>query len=323
MPDRFAGPRLGIDLGGTTMKVVITGPDDRVLAVKEGLTGDHRQVEAVLARLLAQVEKALVSAGLGKQDLVAAGIGLPGEIELAQGLFRSSPIFPSWNNVPVKEILSGRLGLPVAIENDANATLIGEFNFGAARGADPVALLTVGTGIGGAVLNAGQLVQGAHGSAGELGHLCVDPQGPQCWCGARGCLGLLASTSALLENYRQKAVASAAQEIDGRLFARQYRAGEPAAEQALAQMAMYLARGIMDMACVLAPQKVILCGGIMSELARPLIERIRQSFAGRHYPKGVAELDITAAELGAIAGALGASLLIPENAESAAADDLP
>lgn len=307
---RPQSPRLGIDLGGTSITAVVVDGDGQVCAVATGDTGDHAEVGPVLDRVAAAARAALAEARLSTYDLLGLGVGLPGEVEPALGVFRASPILPTWVDVPVAALLAERLGREVGVENDANATLLGEWRWGAGRGADPVLLLTLGTGIGGAVLVDGRIVRGHRGSAGEVGHLSVDFEGPVCWCGQRGCLGLLASATALLRYYREEAEAPP-DALDGRVVAAALAAGEPAAAAAVDRLAHWLARGVAGAAVVLAPERVVLFGGILGGVGEPLIDGLRHRLSERPYPAVVASLDVVPAALGPHAGAIGAALLPP------------
>ena len=313
-PALSGGPRLGIDLGGTTITAVVTGRGAEVRAVAEGETGDHSDPGVVLDRVSGLARSALAQAGVRADELVAAGVGLPGEVEVEAGAFRSSPIMPTWHNVPVASGLKERLGVMFGVENDANATLLGEWAFGAGQGADPVLLLTLGTGIGGAVLVNGKIVRGFRGSAGEVGHLSVDPEGPVCWCGGRGCLGLLGSATALVRRYREAADLGDAAAVDGRTVARALAQGDPAAVAAVDELAHWLARGVADAACVLGPERVVLFGGILAGVGDALLAGIRARLAVRPYPAVISSLQVVSATLGPRAGAIGASLLSPVGA---------
>ena len=309
------GARLGVDLGGTSFLAVVLGPDGAVRAEVQGATLDHHAPDEVLDRVAAAALDALTDAGVTVQELVAVGIGLPGEVNIEAGTFRCSPIFPTWVDVPVAEALSARLGLSpgagpqVRVENDANATLLGELALGAGRGADPVVLLTLGTGVGGAIAVGGRLVRGSQGSAGELGHLPVDAAGPPCGCGGVGCLGVMASAPALARIYRAHAGLDEGAWVDGSTVAAAWRAGEAAAEAAIEAVASALARGLASAAVVLAPERAILFGGLMAGLGEPLIKALRRQLSRVPYPAAVAALDVVPAALGARAGAIGASLL--------------
>lgn len=303
------GPRLGIDLGGTGIKVVVTGDDASILAATEGVTGDHTEVAPVLAHVGELALRALRQAGVSVDELRSAGIGLPGEVDTDTGLLRSSAILPSWRAVPVGRLIGDRLGIALRSENDAKATLLAEHAFGAARGVRSALLLTVGTGVGGAVMVDGKLVRGHRGCAGEVGHVSVEPGGPLCWCGQCGCLGTMASATALVAYYREGSVRTCPDDADGRFVAQRYELGDPAAVRAVGRVARYLASGISAAACVVAPERVILFGGILGSLGTPLLDAVRKRLAERTYPSAVHCLELASAQLGPYAGAIGASLL--------------
>lgn len=300
----MSGLRLGVDLGGTSILAVVLGPDRSVLSRAYGLTEDHAEVEPVLQRLEIVTRAALAKAGARPDAIEAAGMGVPGEVEGDR--LRATPILPTWRDVPVGTLLARRLGIQrVDIENDANAALIGECALGAARGADQALLLTLGTGIGGALAVGGRLLRGFQGSAGEVGHLSVDPAGPPCWCGNRGCLGQLASATALTRAWRE----ATGRDEDGRAIASALEAGDARAAAVVDELAGWLARGIAGAAVVVAPEVVVLTGGIVDGLAEPLLAGVRSRLAARPYPAVLASLRVESAALGPWAGAVGAALL--------------
>lgn len=298
----------GVDFGGTSLVSVILDADGAVRGRSESATGDHSRVEPIIERIAHGVEAALENASLPLEALETLGVGAPGEVEPDRGIFRASPILPTWREVPLRRLLSRRLGVAVALENDANVALLGELELGAARGADPVVLLTLGTGIGGALAVGGRLVRGLAGSAGEFGHLSLDPKGPRCWCGGAGCLGLLASTTALCADYARSIEPRAPVPVDGREVVRAYRGGSFEAAAAFDRMGAHLARGIAQISCTLAPEKVVLAGGIM-EADDVILDRTRAHLSGRDYPASVARVEVCAGALGSPAGAVGAALL--------------
>ncbi len=301
--------RLGIDLGGTnTNLVLLSGSDNRLLDTRNAPTGDHSDPGSLLDRVAELARELLDEHGIRPAELRSAGIGAPGEVEPETGIFRSSPIFPTWRAVRIVDEFEARLGLRMILDNDANAAAWGEARIGAGRGFDPLLVLTLGTGIGGAVIVGGELLRGHLGSAGEVGHISIDPEGPHCWCGGRGCLGLVASTSALLARYRREAGLPEGEQVDGVRFARALSAGEPAARVSLDVMAKALARGIADAVCVLAPRRVVLTGGIVA-LGDALLIPIRNHRTERPYPAAISACEVVAAALGQNAGAIGAALL--------------
>ena len=306
----FAGHRLGVDIGGTTMSAAVVDGKGKVCGYSERLTGDHN-IPDVLQNVEIVVHNALRCAGISLEGIHSAGIGLPGEVDLKKGELRSSPILSNWQHVPVVSQLKDRLGIVFSIDNDANAALIGESYFGAARDVDAVLMMTIGTGIGGALMINGNIWRGKNGSAGEIGHLCVDEGGPECWCGQRGCLGVVASTTALINYFEQRYTGTLPSSIDGKYIADRFRDGDPVANDAIVMVSKFIARAIEMSACVVAPDRVVLHGGMVNGLAKPLLSEIHKYLAKRNYPAVISSIEVVEAELGLYAGAVGAAL-IPE-----------
>jgi len=165
------------------------------LTVGEGLC--HPDVVGVTVREGPQAVRELITKFRNAGHLAGIGIGVPGIIEIETGTVRGSPNLPDWADCPVRTEIERRLGTPVILENDANSAALGEKWQGAARDYDSICMLTLGTGVGGGIVLNGKIWHGMSGMAGELGHVCVDPQGPVCGCGSRGCLEQLASATAI------------------------------------------------------------------------------------------------------------------------------
>ncbi len=310
------GPRLGIDIGGTTITVAVTDGQGGLQVLEHGEVGVRRGVADLLDHALALAATALGHVDLDFGQVAGVGLALPGEVEMERGLLRASPILSAWRNVPVRDLVRERTGVPVVIENDANAALLAERHWGAARDVDSALLITIGTGIGGAVMCGGRILRGSQGSAGEVGHVSVETSGERCWCGGVGCLGLYASTTALLADYARRRGAAGGC-ATGREFASRYRQDDADAHAALERMGHYLARGIAAAVSVVAPEKVILFGGILDSLAEPLVATTAAPLRRRSYPMAIPRVRLEAARLGGKAGALGASLL----PEASAADE--
>src|SRR5919198_654742 len=191
---------------------------------------DVAETEAVIAEGVAELA--------GRYDVVAVGIGAAGWIADDRATVLFSPHL-AWRNEPLRDALKGRIGLPVTVENDANAAAWAEYRYGAARGERVVVCVTLGTGIGGGLVVSGILYRGAHGVACEWGHMCVVPDGRRCACGNRGCWEMYASGSALARD-----------------------AKEPAAVEIFTAMGRWLGRGIADLAAIIDPSVVVIGGGV-------------------------------------------------------------
>ena len=178
-------PRVGIDIGGTTVTVAVTDYEGKLEALENGELGHQRAERDILDRALALADKALGQVDLDFQQVGGVGLALPGEVNVERGLFCASPILPTWRNVPVRDLMQERTKVPVLIENDANAALLAERRWGAAKDSDSAVLITIGTGIGGAIMCSGRILRGSYGSAGEVGHVSVESRGRAVlvrWC---------------------------------------------------------------------------------------------------------------------------------------------
>ena len=191
---RFA---LGIDIGGTKIALGAVNAAGAVLARRTIATDVEAGFEAGLARLMHAIDDTLAEARGGTAAFAGIGLGCPGPFDEASGRIENSYTLPGWEGHDIVSPLAARYGRPVRVVNDAEAALLGEALAGAARGARVALMLTVGTGIGGAALIDGTILRGAAGSHPEIGHLIVDPAGPECYCGGRGCLEAIAAGPAL------------------------------------------------------------------------------------------------------------------------------
>src|SRR3954447_11040926 len=200
----MVGFAIGVDLGGTNLRVAIVDEQGRMLEKLVTPTVELRTSERVINRMcehIAQLTKKHESTG----TLHGIGIAIPGIIDLDSGILRESPNLPGWYDYPVREEVERRLGTRVILENDANAAAMGEFWLGAAREYDSACMLTLGTGVGGGIIIKGALWHGMTGMAGEPGHATVDPQGPKCACGNRGCLEQFSGAAAIVRMAKELA----------------------------------------------------------------------------------------------------------------------
>ena len=185
---------IGVDLGGTNLRIAAIDTEGRLLEKITTGTQVARGRDQVISEMCDAIRQLAVKFS-GR--LLGTGIGVPGIIEIETGTVRGSPNLPDWADCPVRAEIERRLGTPVILENDANSAALGEKWQGAARDYDSICMLTLGTGVGGGIVLNGKIWHGMSGMAGELGHVCVDPQGPACGCGSRGCLEQLASATAI------------------------------------------------------------------------------------------------------------------------------
>lgn len=301
---------IGIDIGGTKVAALRMAEDGDVL--------DRRERPTPADDVAATVETVSdLAAELAAAGGEAIGVGAAGMVDFAAGVLRYAPNL-AWREVPLRDLLSERTGLPCVVDNDANVAAWGEYRFGAARGYRHVLAVTVGTGIGGGIVADGELLRGAHGFAAEIGHIIVEPDGPPCGCGNRGCweqvasgraLGRLARAEVEREPAGRIAALARGAEASGRHVSEAAREGDPAAAVIFATVGRRLGEGIAGLVNILDPEVVIVGGGVAEEGA-VLLEPAREAFldaveAPEHRP----EVPILAATLGNDAGAIGAAAL--------------
>ena len=278
----------GVDVGGTKCLAVLLDDDGTVLKSDRVPTPEGPQLASTLCDLLAS---------LGEFDSV--GVGVPGLIT-PQGVIRSSPNMRGAVEIPLADQLRSMLSVPVTVDNDATAAAYGEWQVGAGRGATDLWMVTLGTGIGGGLVSGGQVQRGAHGYAGEIGHMVVEIDGELCPCGLRGCWERYASGSAL---------SRLAGGERGEIVIDRVRHGDHEASAALDRFARYVAIGLVNLTNATDPDVVVIGGGVIvsGEVVMP---RIEQHFHSLLYaPEHRAHPRLVAAQLGERAGAIGAALL--------------
>jgi glucokinase len=258
----------------------------------------------------------------------AIGVAAAGYVDASRSVVLFAPNL-AWRDEPLRDDLERRTGMPVLVENDANAATWGEFRFGTARDVDDMLLLTVGTGLGGGVVLDGNLLRGAHGVATELGHVRVVPDGIRCGCGQKGCWEQYASGSALVREARTLALTGAVpgarllelaggdpEAITGPQVTQAAQEGDPAAQELLADLGRWLGEGASSMVAVLDPAMIVLGGGVASAgdlLVQPMRAAFRRTLPARGYRP---EARIELASLGNEAGIIGAADLAAQAVSS-------
>ncbi|MFO7821784.1 MAG: ROK family protein [Lentisphaeria bacterium] len=179
-------PVVGIDIGGTKIAVCVADPNGTILASERVEGGTQKPYASVLPDIVEMIKAAGKEAGIEIDQLAACGVSAPGPLNIPEGVIEKTPNMV-WDDVPIRDDLHARLGIPVILQNDANGGALAEWYFGAAKGCEDFFYLTMSTGIGGGIISAGQLVEGVDGNAGELGHVVIDINGPKCGCGMNGC----------------------------------------------------------------------------------------------------------------------------------------
>ncbi|MCC7161593.1 MAG: ROK family protein [Anaerolineae bacterium] len=291
---------IGVDLGGTSIKCGLVSPDNQIVERNSAPTLALQGPEQAAERIAQNVRVLLEYVPAGKHAQ-AIGICSPGPMDHATGVLIEPPNL-GWKNVPFAKMVSERLNLPVTLEHDAKASALGEYHFGAGRGSDAMALIIVGTGVSAGIVIKGELYRGVHGTAGELGHITVDVDGPVCRCGSNGCVELFAAGPGIVSAYEYaahtrvesaKAVALAAQngdELAVRVFERAGRA---------------LGAGMGALAMLMDISTFVMFGGVVSA-GELLLTPARNALKHYTYKSVGARARIVVGELGSDAGILGA-----------------
>jgi glucokinase len=305
---------IGIDAGGTKLLGGVVDEDlvvhHRVHRTWRG--GDRAETLDIMVESVEEVRAAA-------PDVVAVGFGIPALVEWETGVSRWSTHLPL-ADVRFRDVMSERLGLPVVVDNDANAALLAEARAGAARGVSHAVLVALGTGIGSGLLLDGRIYRGSRGLGAEIGHMVIDLHGPDCQgdCPGRGCLEVMASGSTIGREGRAAAAAhpesalgrrvAAEQEITGGIVTELAHAGDPAAVSVLAQVGRRLGYGLVGVVNVFNPELIVIGGGAIAA-GELLLGPAREVVSERALPPVREMVSIVPAEFGDESGMLGAALL--------------
>ena len=302
----------GIDIGGTKISIALARADGGIVAKQRFETRVESGPSAVLENISAAIDRMI---GEGPLALAAIGIGSPAPIDIEKGLVLSPSNLPGWSEFPIVDLLRERFGVPVQLENDANAAALGEHAYGAGRGYRNLFYVTVSTGVGGGVIINGQLYRGVATAAGEIGHTIVQPDGILCNCGSVGCLETISSGLHIARRARERLANGAASilrdlvpnsdEITARDVVDAVRRGDPLAASIWDETCHYLSIGIANAISILAPEIVIIGGGVASA-GDLLFAQLRARVPGFVSMVPSSEIRIVPAELGGDSGVYGA-----------------
>jgi glucokinase len=310
---------IGIDLGGTNLRAAIADTDTgEIFHQRKRPTLANEGQEAVIGRIVELIRELTRIDGTAG-SIKGVGIGVPGTPDIDTGIVQFLPNLPGkWLNVPLQSILKEEVQLPVALINDVRAITLGEWIFGAGRGAQTMACLAIGTGIGGGVVVNGEFHLGIGGTAGEFGHHVVEVDGLPCGCGGKGCLELYASGPAIaamgvkevMHGHTTRIgelVNHDLNRIDAGTIVQAALDGDPIAKGILQRAGMYLGIAVGNILGVISPQKVIFGGGVSQAgdlLLRPIVQTINE----RVHVIPIQKVEFALAELGINGGLIGAAL---------------
>jgi len=313
-------PVLAVDLGGTKVAAALVSEKYGISVRVNVPTLAAEGPPAVIKRLLETIQALLRQQELAPADLAAICVGTAGAVDMAHGLITLSPNLPGWHDIALGEIVSRQFGVKTHIINDAKAAALGEHRRGAGQGVDNLIVLTVGTGIGGGIIIGGRLYTGVSGSAGEIGHMTIDINGPKCACGNVGCWETLASGTALAREAQQRITQGAPSlltemarggNITGELVEAAARRGDPLAQQAVARIAESFGVGLVNLVNIFNPG-IIVVGGGMARMGELLFAPARRLVAARAFRQASGAVRIVPAALGQDAALLGAAVFARE-----------
>lgn len=309
--------RVGVDLGATKIRAVVYNGDYRPLARRQKKTLPHLGFDATVDRIARTIKLALDEAGFNPRDVTSIGVGAPGSLNLDDGVILEAPNM-GWQNAPLAETLSTIFDRPVVLGNDVDLGVYAEYERGAASGDRCVLGVFPGTGIGGGCVYEGRILRGRLGSCMEIGHVPVLPDGPECGCGAHGCLEAIASRLAIAAAaakaahcgrapWLMKHAGTVVSRIRSPMIAESVRNGDSAVEQIVRRAARAIGVALAGLIHIVSPDTVVLGGGMVEALPDIYLHEVEVSARERVLPTFRDGFRVKVATLGSDATALGAA----------------
>jgi glucokinase-like ROK family protein len=324
---RSAGLIAAVDVGATSIDVALSTLGSELVAHRGEVADVRDGPKVILGRVKELLEGLIREQGADRRDVRAIGVGVPGPVEQASGLLRSPPIMPGWDRFPIRDAFAGEYAAPVFVDNDVNVMALGECWGGVARGVDNLLFVKIGTGIGGGIIADGRLYRGIQGCAGDIGHICVDPEGPVCTCGNRGCLEAMAAAPAIVRKAERAArdglspvltsVLGERGELSARDVGEAAGMGDYRALEIIRESGRLVGGVLATLVSTLNPSLIVIGGGV-ANIGHSLLAEIRSTVYGRSLPLATRNLPIVLSELDQVAGVTGASVLAAEGVLQAA-----
>lgn len=313
---------LGIDIGGTKLAAGVVTAEGEQLSQDRVPTLASEGPDRVIDRLIDLCRHVVLLSGVPWSQIEAAGVGCGGPLDPHTGVIKEPPNLPGWIDVPLVQRLHDALGVPVFLDNDANAAALGEHHFGAGRGVANMVYLTISTGVGGGIIIDNRLYQGVNGNAGEIGHMSVDYKGRPCNCGSRGCLEAYASGTNIAARAREAVLAGRPsvlagnpEKITGETVFEAILQGDEVALQVWDETLEILGAGIASVINIFNPSLVVLGGGI-TNFGDLLFQPLRRIALSRAMGPLAQVVEIVPAQLGGQVGVLGAAAVALQNVAS-------
>lgn len=306
---------VGVRLGGSYIRSI-------VLDIKGNTTAEYREFvdargskERILEQLFESVDTILDNARIGLDNVAGIGVAAPGAIDARAGICLYAPHHPNWRNVSLRQAFEKRFGKPCFMDHVNNCTALGQMLFGQGRGIDNFLCILLGTGISAGIIINGEVYRGINCAAGEFGHMCIDPNGPECACGSRGCLEVYASGPALARIGRATAAKNpnskitaltegSLEEISGETVFQAAVEGDPDALKIFEDMGFYLGLGISNLIDLFNPERVILCGRV-SQAHRFFLPSLEKEVGERAWHISKKEIKVSSIANASVLGAAG------------------
>ena len=316
----FEKYRVGVDIGGTNVKIALVDKKGEILFSKTVPTRAEMGYEYTVGNIKQSIKELLEEAKIDKNSIEGIGFGFPGQIDCDLGIVRILPNIPGWINVPIADIMQKEFSVPVRVDNDVRCAALAELNYGAGSGCKNLICITIGTGIGSGLIVNGKLVRGASNAAGEIGHIKLSlHHGPICGCGDTGCMEAYASGPAIVamakdyvaggKSTKFREIAGSVDAITPAIVAQAANEGDVVAKRIFQVMGEYIGTGLASVVNLLNPEKIVIGGGV-ADAGDILMEPLKAALKNRAMPIQGSAVEVVPAQLGNTAGVIGASLLI-------------
>lgn len=311
---------LGIDIGGTNIKIALVDKNARIKSKKILPTAYFKSKNALIAGLVTEINNILSEAGIARKDIIGLGVGAPGAVDIRSGTVHYFTNIPDWREVPLGNILKKKLGIPVFVDNDVNVMALGELFFGAGKKAKNMLCITLGTGVGGGLILEGRLYRGSSYAAGEFGHMPININGPKCKCGSWACVEVYAGNRYIVRDVItrikrgqatliKKIVNGDLSKITPEIIDEAARAGDKFAKKVWVDVGNKIGTGLAGAVNLLNLEKIVIGGGV-AEAGEVLFDSIKKTINERAMKLPARTAKVVKAKLGYDAGLIGAATLV-------------